>query len=29
MYEVEFVRDNREHEIKVAEDGTVIKRERD
>jgi len=29
VYEVEFVRGSREHEIKVAEDGTVIERERD
>lgn len=29
VYEVEFTRDNQEHEIKITEDGTVIKRERD
>jgi hypothetical protein len=29
VYEVEFIRDNREQEIHVAEDGTVLKRKTD
>lgn len=27
VYEVEFERDGRDHEIKIAEDGTVIERD--
>ena len=28
VYEVEFIRDNREQEIHITEDGTVVKRDR-
>jgi uncharacterized membrane protein YkoI len=27
VYEVEFTRNNKEHEVLIAEDGTVLKRE--